>query len=174
MMTIDLFTWWEICISWSIVFLIVAGFYLYASSKPKLKENTPKKIKSWRDRLSESRLSEPGTFTALALMSIIGAFAQTVCWLLPGCIFLLLAMLVAIESQRKQWHIHQFKAKVATAGKNFIFVWTLLGLLAFYIFSVRLGTGTLPEVVFALGNIVVEVLLVLYLLKNRDRKVYSR
>jgi hypothetical protein len=37
-LAIDLFTWWTISISWSIVFLIGAGFYLYASSRHKRKE----------------------------------------------------------------------------------------------------------------------------------------
>ncbi len=61
------------------------------------------------------------------------------------------------------------KATARRVAKDFIFVWVLLGLLVFYIFSVQLGTGRLSEVVFALGNIVVEVLLVFYLLKNRDK-----
>jgi hypothetical protein len=110
--TIDLFTWWAISISWSIVFLIVAGFYLYASSGAKRKKDTR-----------------------------VG---------------------------------NQLKAKAVSVSKNFIFVWILLGLLVFYIFSVQLGTGTLSESVFALGNIVVEALLVFYLFRNRDKTRGSR
>jgi di/tricarboxylate transporter len=105
--TIDLFTWWVISISWSIAFLIVAGFYLYSISKAKRKEDT-----------------RVGT---------------------------------------------QLKAKALRISKNFIFVWILLGLLVFYIFSVQLGTGRLSESVFALGNIIVEALLVFYLFRNRDK-----
>jgi magnesium-transporting ATPase (P-type) len=112
-LTIDLFTWWIISISWSIAFLIVAGFYLYArSSKSKGEEDT-------RVR-------------------------------------------------------NELKAKTVSISKNFVFVWTLLGLLAFYIFSVHLGTGALSELVFALGNIFVEVLLVFYLFRNRDKTTRSR
>jgi hypothetical protein len=44
-LAIDLFTWWEISISWSIAFLIVAGLYLYASSRPKNKGDKPKESK---------------------------------------------------------------------------------------------------------------------------------
>jgi hypothetical protein len=111
-LTIDLFIWWAISISWSIAFLIVAGFYLYARSKAKRKEDTR-----------------------------VG---------------------------------NQLKAKAVSISKNFIFVWILIGLLVFYIFSVRLGTGALSESVFALGNIVVEALLVFYLFKNRDKTKRSQ
>jgi hypothetical protein len=126
-LTIDLFTWWAISISWSIAFLIVAGFYLYASSGAKHKE----------DRRIEDRER-------------------------------------SIEAPRERVRRIQLKAKVVSVSKNFIFVWILLGLLVFYIFSVQLGTGTLPELVFALGNIVVEALLVFYLFRNRDKTRRSR
>ena len=53
--------------------------------------------------------------------------------------------------------------------RNFTFVWVLLGLLIFYIFSVQLGAGILSEAVFAIGNLVVEALLILYLLRNREK-----
>jgi Flp pilus assembly protein TadB len=49
---------------------------------------------------------------------------------------------------------------------KFAFVWVLAGLLVFYIVSVYLNSTPL----FAIGNIVVEVLLVLYLLKNKTRQ----
>lgn len=49
--------------------------------------------------------------------------------------------------------------------KDFVFVWVLLGLLIFYIVSIDIGSDWL----FAAGNIFVEVLLLLYLLKNRTR-----
>jgi hypothetical protein len=54
-------------------------------------------------------------------------------------------------------------ARAAKLIRNFAFVWVLLGLLVFYIFSVQLGAGAFSEVVFALGNIIVEALLVFYL-----------
>jgi hypothetical protein len=63
----------------------------------------------------------------------------------------------------------QLRAKVGRIAKDFIFVWILMGLLFFYIFSVHLGTGTFPQVVFASGNIVVEALLIFYLSRNRDK-----
>jgi membrane protein implicated in regulation of membrane protease activity len=122
--TIDLFAWWAISISWSIAFLIVAGFYLYGSSRAKRKEDT------WEE--SKRAMNDEHSVKA--------------------------------RTYKTQW-----KATARSLAKDFIFVWTLLGLLIFYIFSVQLGTGTLPEVVFVAGNIVVEVLLVFYLLRNRDK-----
>jgi amino acid transporter len=61
------------------------------------------------------------------------------------------------------------KADTARLVKSFTFVWVLLCLLVFYIFSIKLGAGALSEVIFALGNIVVEALLVLYLLRNKEK-----
>ena len=123
-MTIGLFTWWAISISWNIAFLIAAGFYLYASSRAKRREDTREENK--REILNE-------------------------------------------HSARARGYKTQLKATVRRAAKNFIFVWILLGLLVFYIFSVQMGTGKLSEAVFAVGNITVEALLVLYLVRNRDK-----
>jgi len=51
-------------------------------------------------------------------------------------------------------------------GKDFVFVWVLLGLLVFYIVSVNIGSAVL----FAAGNIVVEIILIVYLMKSRHEK----
>jgi amino acid transporter len=109
---LDLFGWWVLSISFSIVFLAVISIYLYLDSRS-------------RRRQREEKTTE--------------------------------------------------EANVAKLVKNFSFVWVLLGLLVFYIFSIQLaltqlGTGMLSELVFALGNIVVEALLVFYLLRNREKK----
>jgi uncharacterized membrane protein len=49
-------------------------------------------------------------------------------------------------------------------GSNFIFVWVLLSLLLLYIVSINLGSYLL----FAFGNVVVEIGLITYLAKNRS------
>jgi amino acid transporter len=104
---IDLFAFWALSISFSIIFLTFVSIYLYFDSRARRKENVEKTaVKRDSVRLVES----------------------------------------------------------------FAFVWVLLGLLVFYIFSIQLGTSTLTEIVFAVGNIIVEALLVLYLLKNREKK----
>jgi len=51
-------------------------------------------------------------------------------------------------------------------GKDFVFVWVLIGLLAFYIVSVNIRS----PVIFASGNIIVEAILIVYLVKNRHEK----
>lgn len=121
-MTLDLFAWWALSISWNIVFLIAAGFYLYASSRAKRKKAAQEETKR---KTNDDH---------------------------------------SLRVYKTQW-----KATVGRIAKNFIFIWILLGLLVFYIFSVQLGAGRLSEVVFAVGNIVVEVLLVSYLFKNREK-----
>ena len=77
-------------------------------------------------------------------------------------------LFVDTKSRRKEG----IRRKVSVFGivGNFVFVWVLLGLLVFYIFSINLGAGAVSEAVFTGGNIVVEALLVLYLLKNREKK----
>lgn len=58
------------------------------------------------------------------------------------------------------------KQKTTTYGvaTNFTFVWILIGLLFFYITAVKIRSS----LIFAAGNIVVEVILIAYLLKNKD------
>lgn len=128
-MTIDLFAWWALSISWSIVFLIGAGFYLYGSSRAKRKEAAQEET---RRKMNDEHS-------------------------------------VGVRARKTQ-----LKARVGRIAKDFIFVWILVGLLVFYIFSVQLGTGRLSEVVFAGGNIFVEAVLVFYLFKNREKKSENR
>jgi Na+/melibiose symporter-like transporter len=123
-LAMDLFSWWEISISWSIVFLMVTGFILYVRSRPNRKKEQHEENKQ------KMNYADP-----------IGGKADNV----------------------------QFRARAASIAKDFIFVWVLLGLLVFYIFSVKLGTGALSETVFAVGNVIVEVFLGFYLLRNRDK-----
>jgi high-affinity Fe2+/Pb2+ permease len=122
-LAIDLFTWWTVSISWNIFFLIVAGFFLYASSRSKRKED---KAKESEEKIENRSIDE------------------------------------------REDKI-QFRTKAASLVKDFIFVWILLGLLVFYIFSVRLGTGAFAQTVFAVGNILVEAFLIFYLFRNREK-----
>jgi small neutral amino acid transporter SnatA (MarC family) len=81
-----------------------------------------------------------------------------------GSIFLTLVSIYLYadsrKSHRKNVRVH---ADVASLVKAFVFVWVLLGLLVFYIFSVNLGS----LYVFAAGNIIVEAILIAYLFRNR-------
>jgi hypothetical protein len=75
-----------------------------------------------------------------------------------------------IDSKSRRKGDVRKKAGAFRIAKNFAFVWVLLGLLVFYIFSIQLGAGLLSEAIFAVGNIVVEALLVLYLLRQRKEE----
>jgi hypothetical protein len=104
----DIFGYWELSISFSIIFITLISIYLYVSSKPKR------------------------TATLHKATNVFGM------------------------------------------GKNFVFVLVLISLLLFYIFSIQLAressSGILPEVVFAIGNIVAEAFLIIYLLMNRKEE----
>ena len=97
-MEFDLFTWWMISISFSIVFLTIVSIYLYAN---RACERTKEKTKT----------------TAKGMLA------------------------------------------------NFAFVWVLIGLLIFYIVAVRIASA----LIFAAGNIVVEVILITYLYRNKTK-----
>jgi hypothetical protein len=80
--------------------------------------------------------------------------------------FISIYLFINSKSRRKE--DTQKKASVFRIGESFAFVFVLLSLLVFYIFSIQLGTGVLSESIFVVGNIIVEALLVLYLLRNRE------
>jgi uncharacterized membrane protein len=52
---------------------------------------------------------------------------------------------------------------------NFVFVWVLVILLILYVVSINLGS----YVLFALGNIAVEIILIAYVAKNRSGKTMA-
>ena len=69
-----------------------------------------------------------------------------------------------VDSRKSQ--IHSIKASKLGFVRDFVFVWVLLGLLGLYIGSIATGSS----IVFASGNLVVEVLLIAYTWKNRSPK----
>lgn len=83
-----------------------------------------------------------------------------------------IAFLIAVSiylygnSKARRRESSQTAADRIRLGKDFVFVWVLLGLLVFYIVSVNIGSAVL----FAAGNIVVEVILIVYLIKSRHEK----
>jgi uncharacterized membrane protein len=83
----------------------------------------------------------------------------------------LISVYLYLGSKSKRKEGIQKKSSTLRMGKNFAFVLVLVALLIFYIFSIQLARttsgGALSEAVFAAGNIIVEALLVLYLLRNR-------
>jgi len=84
-----------------------------------------------------------------------------------GSIFLTLVSIYLYRSSRTRRNENNGnKQSTVRLVKNFIFVWVLLSLLVFYIFSIHVGSA----IIFAAGNIVVEIVLILYLLKNRKER----
>ena len=84
-----------------------------------------------------------------------------------GSVFLtLVSIYLYMNSRTRRKSGRQPKTSVLRVGGDFIFVWVLLGLLVFYIISIDIGSAA----VFAVGNIFVEAILVIYLLKNRKGK----
>lgn len=81
-----------------------------------------------------------------------------------GSIFLaLVSIYLYTDSRTRTNRRSQGARKKVRLLKSFVFVWVLLGLLIFYIISIRIGSA----LVFAVGNILVEILLIVYLLKNK-------
>jgi len=62
------------------------------------------------------------------------------------------------------------KRSLVKVVKDFTFSWILVGLLIFYIITIYLSSATL----FAVGNIVVEVILIVYVVKNGTNKPKTR
>jgi phosphatidylglycerophosphate synthase len=79
-----------------------------------------------------------------------------------GIAFTTLVSIYLYVSQRKLREENHKKTGISRVGRDFIFVWVLLALLILYIVSIGNSTDTL----FAAGNIVVELVLFIYLLKN--------
>ena len=86
-----------------------------------------------------------------------------------GSIFLtLVSIYLYVGTRKKRKQSRQGTSNVASLAKDFIFVWVLLSLLVFYIVSIQLGSAAI--IVFAAGNIVVEALLIIYLIKNETKE----
>jgi hypothetical protein len=84
-----------------------------------------------------------------------------------GIVFLILVSIYLYGNSRTiRKEIIRTTANRLRLGKDFVFVWVLLGLLVFYIVSVNIGSS----VIFATGNIIVEAILIVYLIKNRHEK----
>ena len=84
-----------------------------------------------------------------------------------GSVFLtLVSIYLYLNTRARRKKSKQVKTNIGDLIKDFVFVWVLLGLLVFYIISIQIGSAT----IFAAGNIFVEALLIIYLLKNGKEK----
>ena len=78
----------------------------------------------------------------------------------------LIAVYVYVANKAKRKDEAIVTNRVARIGRNFVFVWALIGLLVFYLVSVLIVSITL----FVIGNVIVEILLLIYLVKNRTKE----
>jgi hypothetical protein len=84
-----------------------------------------------------------------------------------GSVFLtLVSIYLYVDTRTRRKKSKQMKTNISDLMKDFVFVWVLLGLLIFYIISIQTGSAAL----FAIGNIFVEALLIIYSLRNRKEK----
>jgi hypothetical protein len=84
-----------------------------------------------------------------------------------GSIFLaLVGVYLYLDSRKRRRALHPKGGRnLSHVITDFIFVWVLLGLLVFYIISIDIGS----DLIFAVGNVLVEALLILYLVLNWKR-----
>jgi heme A synthase len=102
--------------------------------------------------------------TCLAHIDLFQWWAATIS---AGSVFLaLVGVYLYVVSRKRRKKSDRRARRFARSLTDFIFVWVLLGLLIFYIVSIEIGS----DLVFAAGNIFVEVALIIYLLRNRTRK----
>jgi len=62
-----------------------------------------------------------------------------------------------------------FSRGILGKARDFIFVWILTALLILYIFTINNSSA----IIFAVGNIAVEIVLVIYSIRNRSKKTQS-
>jgi L-asparagine transporter-like permease len=98
------------------------------------------------------------------MMIDFNLFAWWAATISGGSIFqVLVAIYIYIKQRKKRKESKKKTKNVVDLLKEFIFVWILLGLLVFYMISIRISSAT----IFAVGNIFVEVILIVYLMKNK-------
>ena len=84
-----------------------------------------------------------------------------------GIAFLILVSIyLYAKSKTRRTENSSKKSSRFRVGKDFVFVLVLVALLIFYIISVYIGSS----LIFAAGNIIVEAILIVYLIKNRHEK----
>ena len=86
----------------------------------------------------------------------------SISWSIAFMIITGIYLYVSSRAERKE---DTEKWSLVKAVKDFTFSWILVGLLIFYIITIYLSSSPL----FAAGNVAVEVILILYIVKNRTK-----
>jgi hypothetical protein len=87
----------------------------------------------------------------------------SISWSIAFIILISIYLYASTESKRAGKS--QTKQNPVTLAKDQGIIWFLLGLLVFYVISIKLAS----DVLFAAGNILVEAMLVIYVWKNRKK-----
>ena len=100
-------------------------------------------------------------------MASIDLFQWWAATISAGSVFLtLVGAYLYLESRKKRKESERKReGGIRRLLKDFIFVWVLIGLLIFYIVSIDIGS----DMIFAAGNVLVEIVLIIYLLKNKTK-----
>ncbi len=99
----------------------------------------------------------------LPYSSLFGWWVTTISWSIA---FLVVVSFYLYWKRVRKAPTAARRGRLGRIAEDLVFVWVLLGLLIFYIVSVSAGSVLL----FAAGNILVEVLLLVYVLREKTRK----
>jgi hypothetical protein len=99
----------------------------------------------------------------MAGVTLFDWYVITISW---SIVFLILASIFIYSRRRVAPGTVRTRASISQIIRDFTFVWILISLLALYIVTVMLASYFL----FAAGNIVVELLLLFYVYRNRPKK----
>ena len=88
-----------------------------------------------------------------------------------GTLFLTgVSVYLYLNTLRKMKNSNGVKTNLAKIWKDFVFVWILLVLLVLYIVSI----GRTSAILFAVGNMIVETILLIYVQKNKTSKTQQQ
>ena len=90
-------------------------------------------------------------------------WAMTISW---GIVFLVVVSIYLYMGSRKRRNSKKVGEDVLKLMRDFVFVWVLVGLLVLYIVSIDQGSS----IMFAAGNVLVELFLLAYILRNRTER----
>jgi hypothetical protein len=90
-------------------------------------------------------------------------YVITISW---SIVFLIVASIFIYSRRRVAPGSVRTHASISQIIRDFTFVWILISLLFFYIVTVMV----VSDLLFAAGNIVIELLLLIYVYRNRPKK----
>ena len=101
----------------------------------------------------------------MAYPELFSWWAMTISW---GIVFLVVVSTYLYIGSRKS--LERRRSRIGEGMLNlirdFVFVWVLLSLLILYIVSI----GNSSSILFAAGNVIIEIILFVYAIKNRTKK----